>query len=275
MSTTKNDINVQEQPGFRASLRNFLERNSWENFILILIVVNAILLGLETNKSFPQSTHDLLVQIDRIILAIFVVEITLRLIAYGRKFWTDPWSLFDFTIVAIALIPSSGSLSVLRAFRILRALRLISSIESMRTVVSGLLRALPGMGSITLLLLLISYISAVMATSLFGEKFPEMFGSVGGSAYTLFQVMTLDGWSSEIVRPVMKEYPSAWVFFIIYILVTAFAVLNLFIGIICEAMQNPTPKTKDDAKADETIHVQSLIKEIQDLKEEVKKLKPS
>lgn len=257
----------------RSRLREFLEDNRWEYFILSVIALNAIILGIETDKRLPATLLEILTTIDHIILMIFVVELSLRMFAYGAKFWTDPWSLFDLIIVGIALVPATDNLSVLRAFRVLRALRLISSVESMKTVVSGLLTALPGIGSITLLLLLICYVFAVMATGLFGDKFPELFGSLPASAYSLFQIMTLDGWSSEIVRPVMKEYPLAWVYFIIFILITSFAVLNLFIGIIVEALQSPAQKKNAEMEAVEDDKITALLKEVRALRQEVTELK--
>ena len=158
------------------------------------------------------------------------------------RFFRDPWSLFDFIVVAIALIPATGNLSVLRALRILRVLRLITVVPSLRRVVGGLITALPGMGSIVVLLSLLFYVFAVMATKLFGQSFPEWFGTIGASAYSLFQIMTLESWSMGIVRPVMEQYPYAWAFFVPFIIVTTFAVLNLFIGIVVNAMQTEHEK---------------------------------
>lgn len=169
-------------------------------------------------------------------LGIFVAELGLRLYTHRARFFTDPWSCFDVLIVGIALLPQSGGLSVLRALRILRALRLISMVPSMRRVVSALLTAVPGMASITGLLALILYVAAVMATKLFATTDPEHFGSLGTSAFTLFQIMTADGWS-DIARDVMAVQPFAWIFFVIYILVSTFVVLNLFIAITVSAME--------------------------------------
>jgi len=179
----------------------------------------------------------LLLVLDSIFLTIFVFEIALRLMAHGARFWRDPWSIFDFLVVAVALVPATESLSGLRALRILRVLRLISAVPSMRRVVSGLFRAIPGMGAVVMLLSLIFYVFSVMATMLYGDNFPQYFGTIGESAYSLFQIMTLESWSESIVRPVLDEHPMAWLFFIPFILMTSFAVLNLFIGIIVDSMQ--------------------------------------
>ena len=180
----------------------------------------------------------LLFLIDSTILCVFIIEIFLRLYVYRFSFFKQPWSIFDFLIIAIALIPSGGSLSALRALRVLRILRLVSVIPSMRRVVEGLLCAIPGMASVTLIIALFFYIFAVIGTHLYADTFPEWFGNVGRTMYTLFQIMTLESWSMGIVRPVMEQFPYAWVYFISYIVITTFTTLNLFIAIIVSAMQS-------------------------------------
>jgi voltage-gated sodium channel len=231
-SLWKGDVSV-----VRPRLRALVEHPGWEKTVLTIIVLNAITLGLETSGTAMAYAGTLLKTLDSIFLTIFVFEIALRLLAHGARFWRDPWSVFDFFVVAVALIPATESLSGLRALRILRVLRLISAVPSMRRVVSGLFRAIPGMGAVVMLLSLIFYVFSVMATMLYGENFPQYFGTIGESAYSLFQIMTLESWSQGIVRPVLEVHPLAWLFFIPFILMTSFAVLNLFIGIIVDAMQ--------------------------------------
>jgi voltage-gated sodium channel len=237
MAVAQNGGTWQQVGAWRARLRPFLETPDWERFITTIIIINAATLGLETSKTAVAMIGPLLVALDRIILAIFVVEIAVRMFVYGGRFWRDGWNVFDFFIVAIALVPATGSFSVLRALRVIRILRLVSTVSSIRRVVSGLLHAIPSMGSVIALLLLIFYVFSVMATKLYGDNYPQLFGTIGISAFSLFQVMTLEGWAAEIVRPVMETHPHAWVFFIIFILITSFAVLNLFIGIIVDSMQ--------------------------------------
>ncbi len=201
-----------------------------------LIVFNAITLGMQTSKTLTANWGTLLNVIDHIVLVIFVIEIVIRIYVHGFAFFKRPWNWFDFIIVSIALLPTNGNLSVLRAFRILRTLRLVSSVDSMRKVVDGLLTALPGMASIMALMGLIFYVFAVMATMMFGPKHPDLFGTLGESFFTLFQVMTLESWSTGVARLVMVNFPNSWIFFAVFILSTTFAVLNLFIGIIVDAM---------------------------------------
>ena len=256
------------------ALKSLIESRRFDTIITVLIILNAITLGLETSERAVAAAGPLLMVFDRVILAIFVLELAARLAVYRTDFFRDPWRIFDLIVVGFALIPTTGSLSVLRALRILRVLRLVSMVPSLRRVVGGLVAALPGMGSIFLLLGLVFYVFSVMATKLYGEAFPEWFGNIALSAYTLFQVMTLESWSMGIVRPVMERFPLAWMFFIPFIVSTTFTVLNLFIGIIVSAMQ-----AEHDAEASaERSALQSeqelILAEIRALREEVKALKP-
>ena len=234
----KTDQNTTENPGVRGVLRNWVESSLIRNFILTVIVINAIVLGLDTSATAREMAGGLLSVIDTICLWIFVVELVSKLIAYGWRFFLVPWNIFDFFVVGISLAPGGGGLSVLRALRILRVLRVISFAPRLRRVVEGFVSALPGMASVFLLMTIIFYIGAVMATKLFGESFAEWFGTLGRSAYSLFQIMTLESWSMGIVRPVMEQFPYAWMFFVPFIMVTTFAVVNLLVGLIVNSMQD-------------------------------------
>jgi voltage-gated sodium channel len=222
---------------WRKQLIKLVENPVVKRFIITLILINAVTLGLETSTAIMASHGGLIMAIDRLIIGIFVLEISLRILAHGPGFFKDPWSVFDFSVVAIALVPDTSQFSVLRALRVLRVLRLISMVPQMRRVVNALLSAIPGLSSIILVLLLIFYVFAVIATNLFAEHHPQWFGGIGHSMYTLFQIMTLESWSMGIVRPLMEAYPYAWAFFIPFILIATFTMLNLFIAIIVNAMQ--------------------------------------
>ncbi len=229
----------KEQPayeGLRGKAQSFVEARRTQYAITILIIVNAIILGLETVPSVVASIGDLMKVIDQAILAVFVAELLFKLGIYRQDFFRNGWNLFDSFVIGMALIPANEGTSILRALRIIRALRLISVVPSMRKVTQSLLRAIPGMGAVVSLLVLVFYVSAVMTTKLFGASFPDWFGDLGKSAYSLFQIMTLESWSMGIVRPVMEVHPYAWVFFVPFILIVTFAVLNLFIAIIVNAM---------------------------------------
>ncbi len=185
--------------------------------------------------------------LDQICLAIFTAELTLKFYAQQGRFFRSGWNLFDFAVVAISYVPAGGGLSVLRALRILRVLRLVSAVPRLRRVVEGFVTALPGMASVFALMALIFYIAAVIATKLFADAFPQWFGTLGSSAFSLFQIMTLESWSMGIVRPVMEIYPHAWAFFVPFILVTTFAVVNLIVGLIVNSMQDAHGEEKVEA----------------------------
>jgi len=234
---------------FRSRLTAILETARFRNTIIAVIVFNAIILGLETSEPVMAQAGGLISILDQICLGIFVAEIGAKLVAYGLRFFRSGWNLFDFFIVGISLVPGGQGLSVLRALRILRVLRVISAAPRLRRVVEGFVTALPGMGSVFLLMAMMFYIGAVMATKLFGADCPtctaqeaaaleEWFGTLGRSLYSLFQIMTLESWSMGIVRPVMEIYPHAWAFFVPFILLTTFAVVNLLVGLIVNSMQD-------------------------------------
>jgi voltage-gated sodium channel len=253
----------------RARLRGFFASSFWERAVISLIVVNAAMLGLETSPSIMATYGGLIGAADTAILAIFAIEIALRIVAFGGAFWRDGWNVFDFLIVAISLLPTSGSLQVLRSLRIIRALRLISTVKSMRRVMGGMLTAIPSMGAVITLLALIFYVCAVIATKVYGPDFPDKFGTLGASFYSLFQIMTLEGWSTEFVVPVMEKFPYAWIFFILFMLVTSFTVLNLFIGIIVDAMQSEQEAEWNEDRAQSKASFATIIAELQALREEV------
>ena len=224
-------------PGWRGPLARHVESPLMQVVLIALILVNAVILGLETSQAIMARWGAMLSAADRVILGLFVVEIGVRLAVWRGSFFRDPWSVFDFIVVSIALVPATGPLAALRALRVLRVLRLISIVPSMRRVAGGLLAAIPGLGSVIGIIAVILYVFAVIATKLYAEHFPQWFGTLGESAYTLFQIMTLEGWA-DIARSVMEVYPFAWLFFIIFILVSTFTMLNLFIAVVVTSMQS-------------------------------------
>ena len=234
----------------RAAVAAFLDRPVIARFLIAVILLNGITLGLETSPALMDRIGGLLQTVDKACLAVFVIEILAKLHAFGLRFFRSGWNLFDFAIIGISLVPAGQVFSVLRALRILRVLRVVSVTPSLRRVIDGLGRALPGMGSVFVLISLIYYIAAVMATKLFGAGFPDWFGDLGASAYSLFQIMTLESWSMGIVRPVMEVYPYAWAFFLPFILMTTFAVMNLIVGLIVNSMQDAaSEETREETHA--------------------------
>lgn len=260
-----------------AWLRELLQSTRFANFIIAVILVNAVTLGLETWDAATASFGAVLEFIDAVCLAVFTLEVLAKCYVWRFAFFRSGWNVFDFIIVAISLIPAAGPLSVMRALRILRVLRLLSVVPEMRRVVNSLLMALPGMGSIAGVLVLIFYVSAVLATKLFGASHAALFGSIPASMYTLFQIMTLEGWSDGVVRPVMEVHPWAWLFFIPFILITTFAVLNLVIAVIVNSMQmlNDADKAGDRLLEQQALRAEkdALAGEIAALRQDVAELK--
>ena len=238
------------------TLQAWLDRPVVRNGIIAVILFNAVLLGLETSPGVMAVAGGPIRFLDLACLSIFVVEILLKLVAYGGRFFRSGWNLFDFAIVGVSLVPGAQAFTVLRALRILRVLRVVSAAPRLRRVVEGFVTALPGMGSVFLLMAIIFYIGAVMATKLFAASFPDWFGTLPQSAYSLFQIMTLESWSMGIVRPVMEVYPHAWAFFVPFIMITTFAVVNLLVGLIVNSMQeahNVDEVERTDAYRDDVL----------------------
>lgn len=222
---------------WRMALARWVESVWIQRIIVGLIIVNAVVLGLETSPDMMAAWGTLLIAVDKLCLAVFVIELTAKMLAYRGLFWRSGWNWFDFIVVGIALVPSAGAWSVLRALRVLRVLRLLTVIPALRKVVAAFLHAIPGLGGVVAVMAIFFYVAAVLATRLFGTAFPDYFGSIGASLFSLFQIMTLESWSMGIVRPVMETYPWAWAFFVPFIIIATFTILNLFIGIIVSTMQ--------------------------------------
>ncbi|MGC5629244.1 ion transporter [Georgenia sp. Z1344] len=267
--------------GWRERLGAWVTSGPVQRVVITLIIVNAVTLGLETSSIVMDAAGGVVRAVDTFCLAVFVVEIGAKLVALGPRFFKDGWNVFDLLVVGIALVPSAGPLSVLRSLRVLRVLRLVSALPRLRFIVEALMHSLPGIGAIALLLGIIFYVSAVMATSLFGGIQPEYFGELSDSLLTLFQIMTLDSWAGVIVRPIMETQPWAWVFFVVFILLSAFTMLNLFIAVIVDTMQSighgvrdedHDDEQPDDADDEERAQLADVLAELRALRAQVEAL---
>lgn len=263
---------LSTSPRWRSRLAAAVEHTTFQRAIVALICINAITLGLETSPAAMAAAGPALQLIDRCILAVFVAELALRIAAHGLRFFRDPWGVFDFAVVGIALLPATGAFSVLRTLRVLRVLRLVSTVPRMRRVIEALLSSLPGLGSVAAILALVFYVGGVMATKLFGADFPQWFGTLPRSLFSLFQIMTLESWSMGIVRPVMALHPYAWAFFVTFILAATFTMLNLFIAVVVNAMQSRYHEQEEEvARAAHEERVETL-EAVRRLREEVRTL---
>tara|TARA_B100001123_G_C15151801_1_gene963804 strand:- start:243 stop:1193 length:951 start_codon:yes stop_codon:yes gene_type:complete len=261
----------------RRRIYRLVQGEVFQKSIMVLIILNAITLGVETSPTVMAAIGEELHVFDQVVIVIFCVELALRIYAHGLRFFRDAWSIFDFIVVAITLTPSNDSLSVLRALRVLRVLRLVSAVPRLRRIVTALLQALPGVGAISALLLLVFYVFAVITTKLFGVAFPAWFGTIGASMFSLFQIMTLESWSMGIVRPVMEIYSWAWAVFVAFIILSSFTVLNLFIAIIIDSLQTLNESEKHQAieEVSEVVHDehQHRADEFAELRREIRELK--
>ncbi|WP_042143208.1 ion transporter [Paucisalibacillus sp. EB02] len=251
---------------FRQACSKISEHPIFTNTIIVLIMINAILVGLETYTSIASKYYDWIIFGDRLLLWIFTIEIIIRLI--GRKsikeFVRDPWNIFDFVIVSLGhLLVGSHYVTVLRVVRVLRVLRAVSIIPSLRKMVNALILTIPSMGTILLLLGIFFYIYAVIGTMLFSDIAPEYFATLHDSLLSLFQVITLESWASGVMRPILAVDPSAWWYFVTFIVIGAFVIINLFVGVIVnnveEASREETPSPTD-------IKLGELQKEINEIK---------
>ncbi len=263
----------------RARVGAMMESRRATQIITGVIVFNAVTLGLETSDAVMREIGGLLHVLDEAVLVAFVIELLLKLFGFGHRYFKNGWNLFDFTIIVISLMPASGELSVLRSLRIVRVLRLVAIVPAMRKVVQALMAAIPGVSSVAALLLLVYYVFSVMVTKLYGDAFPQWFGTVGNSMYSLFQIMTLESWSMGIVRPVMEKFPNAWAVFVPFILLTTFAVLNLFIAVVVNAMQEQSAADAElvagevhEATEHETAVLTDRLDRLQSQMEEIKTL---
>ena len=253
-------------------LKAVIESNAFTTAIMILIVINAITLALETSPSVMAAVGPALLAFDKAVLAVFVLELAAKMAVYRWSFFRSGWNVFDLVIVGIALMPASGPLAVLRALRVLRVLRLVSLLPQMRRVVEALLYSLPGMASIAMLMGVVFFVGSVITTKLFGVAHPVYFGTLGDSLFTLFAIMTLEGWA-DIAREVQATHPQAYLFFIPFIVISVFAVLNLFIAVLTNSMQE---MHKEELVAEEkmlTESQQTVVTEIAALRKEIQALR--
>lgn len=234
-------------------IKSIVENKIFQWFIIGVILVNAGILGLMTMEMSPENMHMLEV-LDHICLVIFCVEIGMKLLVMRGNFFKDGWNVFDVIVVGIALAPATGELSVLRALRVLRLMRLASAIPSMRRVINGMFAAIPGGGSVAAVLFVMYYVAAIMGTNFFGKTVPTHFGDLGTTFFTLFKMMTLEGWP-DIASDVLEHHPKAWIFFVIFIVFTTFTTLNLLFGIIVDAMEQAKEADARQQMAEQGVEV--------------------
>jgi len=224
-----------------SAVEAFLELPWVRTAITSLIIFNALVLGVLTyRETLSPGMVSLFEFLDAAITWLFVAELALKLYVYRFQFFKEGWNVFDFLVIGVSLIPGASAFTVLRALRVLRVLRLLRFVPMMKRITEALLKSIPGMGAILAVILLVIYVGAVMATNMYGNTVNadvhEMFGTLPDSALTLFQLMTMDGWSDMLDTVTEDGHPYAWIFFLLFIFIGSFAILNLFIALIVEAL---------------------------------------
>ncbi|MEE1176277.1 MAG: ion transporter [Paludibacteraceae bacterium] len=247
----------------------------FKNTIVLIILINSIVLGLITSEAIYAKFGELLEFILSACVVIFTVEITLRIIAKGWRFFLNGWNIFDFLLITMALMPETGAAITFRVFRVLRALRMVSSMKKLRHIVSAILVSAPHVFWAAVLEMIIFYIFGIMGQNLFHEAFPQWFGTLGETVYTLFQVTTLESWSMGIARPVMKVYPWAWCYFVPFVMISSYIVLNVVVGVVVNATsdisEDDNISMKDKIKAKKVTNTE-LSEQINELKEHILRL---
>ncbi len=248
---------IRPAGGFRQRVFDLVEQKVFQNIVMAAIVINSIGIGLETSPEVYTKIGIALVIIDYICLGIFVIELILKLIGYGGQFFKSGVNIFDAIIIIMSILPNLEFFSVFRVFRIFRvfrATRLISGIGKLRMIMAAIQKSIPSIMWTGLLLLIVYYIFAVIGTVLFGGAFPEWFGNIAESMYTLFQVMTLESWSMGISRPVMEVYPAAWLYFVPFVLISAFVMMNVVVGIVVSTISEATDGEKREKATEGEVH---------------------
>ncbi|PSL50801.1 voltage-gated sodium channel [Salsuginibacillus halophilus] len=271
------DISQTPPSKWRQYAKRIVEHKAFTPIIIAFILFNAVIVGLETYPNLYDGNENVFFTLDRVLLWIFTVEIALRLAGTHpvSSFFKNGWNWFDFVIVLAGHIFVGGHfVTVLRILRVLRVLRAVTVIPSLRRLVDALMRTIPAMGNIMVLMFLVFYIFAVIGTILYADISPEYFGSLQATMITLFQVVTLESWAEEVMRPVLAIDPWAWFYFVAFILVGTFVIFNLFIGVIVNNVEKANEADQDNEEdgADPLIP-DTNTKELQQLREEVSELK--
>ena len=244
--------------------KRIVEARWFEPFMVALIIFNAVLIGLETDHEFTARNDRLLHLGNDVILGVFIVEAALKITAVAprlRLYFGNGWNLFDFSIVVLSLIPATGEFAlVARLIRVLRVLRLVSAVPQLRLIVATLVRTIPSMGHVIMLMGVIFYIYAVTGFHLFEKADPEHWGTLGAALLTLFQLITLEGWV-ELMETATATHPWAWIYFVSFVLIGTFVVLNLFIAVVINNLEQS--KIEQLAELAQPVTHEELLRELE------------
>ena len=286
-------------------LRNYVDGEAdtpYEYSMLLVIIVNTVSIGLETSKNISESFKNVLFWVDQICLYIFIAELIFKAIVYNRDFFgenrndenghayfhVNRWNISDLIIVVVSLISSLSYFAIFRVFRVFRsfkvlktvrslriikAFKLVNDITSLRTTFKGLIKAIPGILWTFFFLSIFAYAYAIIGTNVFGDSYPLFFGNLGNSLLSLIQIITFDSWVSQIARPIIQEYPWAWLYFITYAFTAAYVLMNVIVGIIVDCMGNERERQKSKQNSQKKdVTLETLSNQIQELRTQIEKL---
>jgi voltage-gated sodium channel len=219
--------------------RRIADSPRFQSFIMGVIVANAVTLGLGT-YDFSSGVDSLLLTLDDVFLGIFVVELAIRIAAFGRRpqdFFRDGWNVFDFVVIGLAFLPGlRENATLLRLARLLRVVRLVTVMPDLRILVRAMARSIPPITSLALLTVLLIYIYGMVGWILFHTEDPEQWGNIGEAMLSLFQILTLENWP-QYLEAGQAIYPASWIFFVSYVLLASFLVINILIAIIINSVE--------------------------------------
>lgn len=263
-------------PGFSARRIIVKTTRRFYTFCNMLIVLNALAFGLLTDASVAERIGPKLESFCDMSILIFIVELMIRLSIEKKSFFTGRnryWNWFDTIIVVLSSAAQLGTFSSFRVFRIFRVfrqlniLRVVRSADKLKLIVEAIFNAIPGMLWTTILFVIIMYTYALLGSTFFGADFPDWFGNVWRSMYSLFQIMTLESWSMGIARPVMDVFPAAWVYFVTYVLIASYVILNIVVALVVSSLQEVT--AKNEAKKSQKLTKDALRDEIEKLRNQI------
>ena len=253
--------------------RRIVDSPGFQHFILGVIVVGAIVIGVETSATLTARYGAIIVAVEMLIQTIFVAEIAIRVFACWPRpaaFFRNGWNVFDFAVVAASLLPQAGAFAmVARLARLMRVTRLVSAFPELRLIIGTMVRSIPSMGHVIVLLTLLLYVYAVLGFHFFREADPAHWGSLGAALLTLFQMLTLEGWV-EIQAAVLDAYPLAWIYFSSFVFVAVFVVVNLFIAVVINNLESVKHEQQVDTDR-ESAH-RGLLEAIETVRQRLEEL---
>ena len=253
--------------------QRLVDSKYFEPIIIAIIVANSLLLGMETSKTLEERFGDQMRLGNQVALSIFIIEAIIKMVALAPRsyrYFKDGWNVFDFIVIVAALIPATGQFAVIaRLARLLRALRLISAVKELRLIINALVRSIPSVGHVMMLMGIIVYIYAIMGYHFFHVDDPQNWGSLGRSCLTLFNIITLEGWT-EVMAVAMEINPYAWIYFVSFVVVGTFVVINLLIAIIINNLDEA--KLERLRELEEPVTAEELLREIRTTRESLSRL---